>query len=187
MRSCIHIFGASGAGTSALGRELARETGLQLFEADAFLWQPTDPPYRTTRAADERLRLLRSSLISHGAWVLAGSIVGWGNGVVHLFQLAVFLHAPTEIRLARLRSRERARFGNRIALGGDMHDQHRDFIDWASRYDEGGPEIRSRRAHDRWTQTLTCPVLRLNSSESLSWLCDQVLAAMAELSNRGDR
>jgi adenylate kinase family enzyme len=180
MRSRIHIFGASGAGTSSLGRELASEGSLQLLEADAFLWQPTDPPYRATRAADERLRLLTNSLMSHGAWVLAGSLVGWGNGVVHLFQLAVFLHVPPEIRLARLRARERARFGKRIAVGGDMYDQHRDFMDWASRYDEGGLEIRSRRTHEGWMETLPCPVLRLDGSQPLSWLCDRVLAAMAE-------
>jgi adenylate kinase family enzyme len=176
MRTRVHIFGASGAGTSALGHELARKCGFRFFDADDFFWEPTDPPYQIVREGVARQQLLRGALTSTDQWVLAGSICKWGDIVRDLFQLAVFVATTTEVRLERLRVRERLRFGSRIEPEGDMHKA---FLEWAAQYDEGSIDMRSRRLHEEWMGLLPCPVTRVDGSLPLASLCDQVAAAMA--------
>ena len=178
MRTRVHIFGASGSGTSTLGREVARRSDLPFFDADDFFWQKTDPPFQRAQDPETRQRLLMEALSADPGWVLAGSISGWGDLAIGLFDLALFVEVPTEIRLERLRAREQRRFGDRIAPSGDMHEQHRAFLDWAARYDEGGMDVRSRRLHAEWMKRLACPVLKLDGLLSFDILAGRIVAAM---------
>ena len=64
------------------------------------------------------------------------------------FDLVVFLHTAQAIRLQRLRAREAKRFGtDAVAPGGWRHQEMEDFIEWASRYDDGGLDVRSFQKH----------------------------------------
>ena len=58
----IHVTGASGSGTSTLGRALAKHLDFTHLDADDFYWQPTLPPYTAKRNSVERLALLASAL-----------------------------------------------------------------------------------------------------------------------------
>jgi hypothetical protein len=78
-----------------------------------------------------------------------------------------------------LRSRELATFGERICIGGDMHEQHKSFLDWAERYDEGPSVERSRQLHEAWLADLECPLVRLDGGKPLRELCEEISAAMA--------
>jgi len=51
----VHITGASGSGTTTLGRALAERLGWMHLDTDDFYWLPTDPPYREKRPAETRL------------------------------------------------------------------------------------------------------------------------------------
>jgi len=67
-----------------------------------------------------------------------------------------------EARIPRLIEREKIRYGKEaIEKGGVRHNAFRKFIEWASQYDSGGMNIRSRAMHDAWLSNLKCPVLRL--------------------------
>lgn len=178
MRTRIHIFGASGCGTTSLGRELASRHGLVLFDADDFFWLTTDPPYQSPREYSDRQRLLTEALSRVHRWVLTGSLCGWGDVVIRELELAVFVLTDTGIRLSRLRARERSRFGDRVDAPGDMYKQHTDFLEWAAQYDDGPVEMRSRRLHEGWLAKLRCPVLRVDGSKALNELCDQITEAM---------
>ena len=85
-----------------------------------------------------------------------------------LFDLVVFLWVPADIRLARLRARERARYGDAVVIGGPLHDRSEAFVAWAAGYDEGldVPE-RCRRLHETWLAALPCPVLRIEGAASV--------------------
>ena len=61
-------------------------------------------------------------------WVLSGAIVGWGDASITTFDPVVFLYAPAEVGLARLRAREQERFGPEIEPGGSLYGQHRLFF-----------------------------------------------------------
>jgi len=156
----IHILGASGSGTTTLGRALAERLQYAHFDTDDYFWLPTAPPFREPRPLIERQQLLMGDLTACKAWVLSGSLCGWGDSAIPLFELVVFLWIPQDVRMERLRQREMARYGERIMPGGDMYEQSQAFLAWAASYDEGDLTMRSRRRHDQWLRTLPCPILR---------------------------
>jgi adenylate kinase family enzyme len=159
----IHVFGASGSGTSTLASAIAAAHGHRHFDTDDVYWLPTDPPYREPRQLHARLELLRQALAAGPRWVLSGSLCGWGDPLVPEFDLVVFLDVPTDVRLARLRARELERYGpDVLAPGGSLHRAHVEFIEWAGRYDAGGPEMRSRALHEAWLAGLPTPSIRLD-------------------------
>jgi adenylate kinase family enzyme len=165
----IHIVGASGSGTTTLASAIATRYGHRHLDTDDFYWMPTNPPFRVTRLPEERLALLRRALLEPGAWVLSGSLCGWGDPLIPRFELVVFLAVPTEVRLARLRAREIERYGARaIAPGGELHEPHLEFLEWAGRYDSGGLEMRSRVFHEAWLATLPGAILRLEEDLSVA-------------------
>jgi len=178
--SRIHITGACGAGTSTLGAALAERLGVPRIESDDLIWEPTEPPFQTLRERAARQPLLRAATDTEG-WVLSGSINTWGETAVPRFALVVFLSAPTQIRLERLRRRELERFGAAaLAPGGVMHQNHTDFIAYAAKYDTAGPDIRSRVLHERWLATLPCPVLRLDGLLPTEEQVERVMAALGD-------
>ncbi len=164
-KKLIHIYGASGAGTTTLGRYIATETSAVHLDTDDFFWLPTDPPFNTKRSKEDRLTLLAEALDKADFAVLSGSLSGWGDIFIPRFTLAIRLYTEQNLRLQRLRNRERQRFGDR--LDGDMAEGHQAFLNWAASYDTGDVDMRSAAMHDVWEKKLSCPLLRLNGSAPL--------------------
>ena len=142
---------------------MARRHDLDFFETDDFFWEATDPPYQRPNDRALRQTLLLDALRKSNGWVLAGSLCGWGDDVIPLLDLAIYVTTATPLRLRRLREREHRLFGDRIAPGGDMHEQHNDFLEWAAQYDNGSLDVRSRRLHGRWMLALPCRVCRVDA------------------------
>lgn len=165
----IHIYGASGAGTSTLGRYLSQEFDFSFLDADDYFWLPSDPPFTQKRPLAERVPLMRQDIIAaeNGA-VVSGSLVGWGDALIPSFTLGVRVVTDTATRLARIKAREFSRFGARIQAGGDMYAQHQDFLRWAAGYDDGGLETRSAALHDEWQKQLHCPILIVDGTAPLA-------------------
>lgn len=171
----IHVTGAPGSGVTTLGRALATRLALPHHDTDDYYWCPTDPPYRRMRAPAERLRLMEEIFLPLPDWVLSGSVVGWGETVAPLFDLVVFITAPIELRLTRLRDREARRFGAEvIGPGGWRHREAEDFFEWAAHYDDGSREGRSRVLHEAWLETLAAPVLRVEGTRATDDLVAQI-------------
>ena len=164
----VHVVGASGSGTTTLGRAVAARYGAPHFDTDDYFWLPSAPPFQHIRERGERQARLDAALRGPPDWVLSGSLCGWGDVFIPLFDLVVFLWVPPDARLARLRARERARYGDAIAPGGPQHGRSEAFLAWASGYDEGldVPE-RCRRLHETWLAALPCPVLRIEGTASV--------------------
>src|ERR1043166_3667896 len=98
MPAALHITGASGAGTSTLGRGLASALGAVHLDTDDFFWAPVEPKFSERRAVPERLRLLGAAFDAAGprGWVLSGSLSGgWAAPIVPRFRQVIFLQAPT--------------------------------------------------------------------------------------------
>jgi shikimate kinase len=176
----INVIGASGSGTSTLGQSLALALDVPFFESDDFYHAPTDPPFQRQRPAEERYELLCRDLKPEASWVLGGGVVGWVPCPVLRFTAVVFLYVPTEIRVERLRLRERRRFGNRIDEGGDMHGMHESFIDWASRYDIGDIEGKTLARHEAFLKGLQCQVLEYRGVGSVSEITASVLQSLGK-------
>jgi len=174
----IHTFGASGAGTSTLGRELAKKLSLPFFDADDYYWQQTDLPYTLKNAPEDRVSALLSDMDKVESWVLAGSVVSWGDAFIPLFTSAIFVTLPQSVRLRRLYQREKRRYGDRIDEGGDRYEASKTFLEWAALYDTAGPEVRSLVLHEKWMKRLECPVIRLQSLKPVEKLADEVIAML---------
>ncbi|KAG4443090.1 hypothetical protein IFR05_001416 [Cadophora sp. M221] len=167
--SRIHILGASGSGVSTLGTNLSSALSVPLFDVDDYYWLPTDPPFTTKRSIPDRLALINPLLEcaqeGHGGWVLAGSMISWGEELMENVEHVVFVYTPTEVRMKRLRQREFMRHGDRIKEGGDMYDESTAFLFWAERYDDPSlEEGRSRRMHEEWLKEVKVPITRLDGS-----------------------
>jgi adenylate kinase family enzyme len=176
----IHILGASGSGVSTLGRALAQTLALPHHDTDDYFWLPTTPPFQTPRAVAERLRLMQEVFLPRADWILSGSVTGWGDALIPLFDLVVFMQAPRELRLSRLRAREAAHFGaDATAPGGWRHDETEAFVEWASHYEDGTREGRNLAKHEAWLAKLPCPITRLDGSrptgELVAELCRSII------------
>lgn len=162
----IHILGAPGAGATTLGRALADALAIPHHDTDDYFHLPTTPPYQRQRDVADRLRLMREMFLDRPDWVLSGSLSEWGDPIIPLLDLVVFLYVPTEVRLRRLRDREIRR--------GWLEE---DFIEWASHYDDGTREGRNLQRHEAWLKALTCPVLCLDGTLPVAELVETVLEA----------
>jgi hypothetical protein len=121
---------------------------------------------------------MREIFLDRADWVLSGSLDTWGDPVVPLFDLVVFVFVPTEVRLQRLRDREARRFGrDATSPGGWRHQETKEFIEWASHYDDGTGEGRNLPRHLKWLATLTCSVMKVDGRLPIPDLLDEVLAA----------
>lgn len=167
MKHVIHIFGASGSGTSTLGKALCEELAFRWMDTDDYFWMPTNPGFTVKRSPEQRLSLMRQEIAEAGNVVISGSLAGWGDPLIPQFTLAIRVVTDTEVRITRIRQREKARFGDRIEKGGDMYQQHLDFLAWARSYDTGGPNMRSKAEHDHWQKLLPCPLLVLDGGRDL--------------------
>jgi len=171
MKHVIHIFGASGSGTTTLGRALAADMGLVHMDTDDYYWLPTDPKFTTKRPINERLRLMNADIdAAQRGVVISGSLTGWGDALIPRFTCAIRLNTSTEVRIERLRQREYAHFGERIREGGDMYENHLAFLEWAAQYDTGDVTMRSKACHDEWMKQLPCPQIIAPGDMSLDRL-----------------
>ena len=164
----LHIFGASGSGTTTLGNLLSEEYGWPIFDADDYYWKKTEIPFTEKNTTSQRHKLLLNDLEDKKSWIMTGSMDSWCEPFKPLWNLAILVESDDDIRVQRLRDREFKEFGKRIHAGGDMYDEHELFIKWAKQYEDGSLGGRSRDRHEKFIQNLTCPVLRIKNNRRLS-------------------
>ncbi|MCK2156042.1 MULTISPECIES: AAA family ATPase [Exiguobacterium] len=164
MENRIHIMGASGSGTSTLGKALAEVLRCNALDTDDYFWISK---FTEQRPIPDRIEMLKNDLSKSEKWVLSGAVVKWGECLESHFDLVVFLWVPPQTRLARLQQREIARYGEEVLPGGDKYEQSQTFLKWAALYDHAGMEVRSKILHEQWMQKLSCPILRIEGDYSI--------------------
>lgn len=178
MKNVIHIYGASGSGTSTLGKKISEELGYKFMDTDDYYWLPTNPQYTAKRSKEERIALMKKDISEADNVVISGSLVDWGDELIPLFTLAIRLVTETEIRIERLRIREKQKFGERIMPDGDMYTNHMEFLEWARKYDTGSVNMRSKAKHDEWQKLLLCRQIVLDGADALEENFKKVKAAI---------
>ncbi len=160
----IHIYGASGSGTTTLAKYISEKLNYAFMDTDDYFWKPTNPPYREKRNVSERLELMKKDIAKSDKVIISGSLVDWGDELIHLFTFVIRLNTATDIRIKRLKRREYEHFGSRIEAGGDMYDNHQEFLAWVAAYDCGDITMRSKAKHDEWQKLLKCKQIILDGS-----------------------
>ena len=158
----IHIFGASGSGTTTLAKALCAVSSYVHFDSDDYFWKIK---YSLPWPREMRLQTLEAALQKERAWILSGAVIDWGNPLIPLFDAVIFLSVPNEERISRLMDREKRRYGSETEQGGARHREFTEFIDWAKLYEAGGMDVRSRLQQETWLETIRCPVLRIEGAQ----------------------
>ena len=170
MYNGIAIIGLNGAGKSTLAHVLAKK--LHYFEIDVedyyFPAQRSSRlnalegktsadvsfiPYLSPRAKSEVELAIRKDINCNPQFVLSGVTLNWSESILSQIDIVFYLHVPLNERLQRIRSREAQRFGSRILPGGDMYDQHIEFLNKV--------ENRSEQEITRSLENLSCPVVNV--------------------------
>jgi adenylate kinase family enzyme len=172
----ILVTGASGSGTTTLGRAIADQNEVSFLDADDYYWLPTNPPFKATRDDESRLEMLLAELRKVSSAVVSGSVMNWGGELENGFSLVVFLTLDPEIRVARIRTRE-------LAARGYCDPE---FLEWAAQYDEGRSPGRSRARHEQWLGERTCPVLRIDGDLPVAERLARVTTALSNNSFESD-
>ena len=181
----IIIFGASGAGSTTLGKEVAERLNFQYLDIDDYLWRwDTEIPFTATRSPEERTNGLMNDIKKNPRFVISGTIFNDRQLFHPLLKLAVFISTPAEVCAERVRNREYARWGKRVLPGGDMykvtrfHGDVSDYIVNAQRYETVEVAKFGRKLHDKWIAEMPCPVIRADGTKSIPENANWIIAAV---------
>jgi len=150
----IIVFGANGSGKTTLGRELARIVGFKRMDVEDYYFREAAIPYSDPRSRDEVIELMLADIEKHGSFVISAVNGDLGEKITAMYKLAVYVTAPLEIRMKRIKQRAYDQYGERVLEGGDMYEQEQKFFDFVAN--------RSLTAIEQWAETLTCPVIRID-------------------------
>jgi len=120
---------------------------------------------------------MQADLAKYKNWVLSGSLIRWGDALIPLFDLVVFVYVPSKIRVERLKKREYQRYGDATLPGGSRFESTIEFIEWAAGYDSGLLTGRSLPKHESWLEGIGCDVLKivnLDFNESVNTVIDVI-------------
>ena len=151
MQRGIIIFGANGSGKSTLGRELARVLNFKYMDIEDYHFEKSKIPYTIERSRENCLNLMLADIKKYNSFVLSAVTGDFGEEISSMYDLAVFMSAPIEIRMERIEKRAYEKHGERILKGGDMHEQHLKFVNFA--------RLRNLSNIDKWAETLNCSVI----------------------------
>ena len=157
MPSGIIIFGANGSGKTTLGRELARILGFKRMDAEDYYFREAEIPYSDSRSKDEVIGMMLADIEKHGTFVISTCTGDLGDIIPQYYKLAVYIKAPHELRMERVKKRVLDRFGKRVLEGGDMYEQEQKHFDFMAN--------RPLSKIDQWAETLTCPVIHFDGAE----------------------
>ncbi|KYG78967.1 AAA family ATPase [Roseivirga echinicomitans] len=171
----ILIFGASGFGTTTLGKEIGKRTGFVHLDVDLYYWKKTELPFQEKIALSERNENLKTDFKKHENVIITGSLVSWGKEWERLFDLAIFIRLNDRIRIERLQQREIERYGEKLITDKKTQEDSKAFLEWAKQYEKPNFDGRSLKVHNDWIELLDCKVLRIDGAEELKSKTDKIL------------
>jgi len=186
MTKGIIISGSPAAGKTTLAGESAKLLEYNHIDLDDYYHrQDARIPFTEFLSRDEIRERVMNEIAVHPHFVMSGTVGSILADLVNpLFDLAVLLLVPVEIRLERARARELARFGKRILQGGDMHEGYIRHLKSIETYDTGEPPAVCLKRHELWAAELLCPVFRLDGrkpiSENAVWIAEQFMAMQSD-------
>ncbi|KOF01854.1 hypothetical protein OB69_16110 [Roseivirga seohaensis subsp. aquiponti] len=183
----ILIFGASGSGTTTLGKEIEKIAGFTHLDVDDYYWKKTDPPFQEKITLPKRNDKLKTDFERHKNVIISGSMVSWGKEWQTLFNLVVFVQINPKTRMERLQKREVERYGMKLLTDKKTQEDSRAFLEWAKQYENPNFNGRSLKIHNNWIELLDCKVIRIDGGEELQKKTDKILAEIQAISVRQNK
>lgn len=159
MGTGIILCGLNGAGKSTLGKALADQLHFHYIDNEDLYFPKTDPAYLYAAGRDRKEveRLLLEETAVHPDFVFTSVKGDYGGTVRARFQYAVWVEAPRELRLRRVRERSWQKFGDKMLPGGELYEQEEGFFRFVSG--------RAEDTVEKWLQSFPGPVLRVDGRE----------------------
>ena len=155
MGTGILLCGLNGAGKNTLGKALADKLSFHYIDNEELYFPKNDPAYlyAVQRDREEVERLLLEETADHPDFVFTSVKGDYSEAVRARFQYAVWVDAPRELRLRRVRERSYQKFGDRMLPGGELYEQEEAFFRFVSLWRKAwsgfrpgyGPNLRLRR------------------------------------------
>ena len=158
--SIILICGLNGSGKTTLGMELANALGYSFLNDEDFYFLESDIPFTKSRPDKEAKAVALSYLQHNNNCIIVSSRGDLGASINSMYDTVVYLSAPLETRLARIKKRDFDRFGYRVLKGGDMYEYQCKFYKLAA--------SRTTEKTEKWLETLSCQVIKLDGAKEIS-------------------
>lgn len=158
MGTGIIVCGLNGAGKSTLGRALAEELGFCFIDAEELFFDSDD--LTAMRTHEEANRLLMEKITRNRNFVLAAVKGDHGEEFYPYVGHIVYVTAPKDIRLARVKERSLRRFGSRMLEGGDLFERERSFFELVA--------SRTEDEVEEWLCKMEIPVIRVEGTEPVT-------------------
>lgn len=157
----IQICGLNGCGKSTLGRALAERIDFHFIDNENLYFPRTntDEPYTNPKSRTDVERFLIDEVSKHPDFVFSAVKGDYGKDIIPMYNYVVVIEVPKEIRSQRVRIRSFQKFGNRMLMGGDLHNQEEAFFQMVdSRPDDYIAD---------WLQKVSCPIIRVDGTKPI--------------------
>lgn len=155
----IILFGANGSGKSTLGRELAGLLNYKYMDIEDYYFVKSEVPYTVERSREDCLHLMLTDIEEYRSFVISAVTGDFGEEISSMYDLAIFMSAPLDTRIERIKQRAMKQHGERVCEGGDMYEQQLKFIDFVA--------MRCLSKIEQWAETLVCPVIRVDGTKPI--------------------
>lgn len=161
MGTGIIVCGLNGSGKSTLGKALAEKLNFYFIDNEDLYFPKTDPnyPYASPRTHEEVEKLLFHETQAHENFVFTSVKGDYGDAVRSLFNIAVLIDVPKDIRIQRVKNRSYQKFGDRMMPGGDLYQQEKWFLDLVC--------ARPENTVEEWLRFVECPVIRIDGTKTV--------------------
>lgn len=132
MGTGIMICGLNGVGKSTFGKALAEKLHFHFIDDEDLFFPKTDLNYiyASPRTRGEAEEMFFHEIKEHENFVFAAVKGDYGETIYPFFQYAIFMDAPRDIRMQRVKNRSFQKFGNRMLPGGDLHQTEEAFFEF---------------------------------------------------------
>lgn len=179
MGTGILVCGLNGSGKSTLGKALAKRLDFHFIDNEDLFFPKTDPDYTyaSPRPKSEVEKLLVNEVTAHENFVFAAVHGDYGKDIIALYDFAILIEVPKDIRMLRVRDRSFQKFGSRMLRGGDLYEQEEQFFQLVSSRPEDMTE--------KWLKTLRCPTIRVDGTRPLEENINNILKQINRYKEKG--
>lgn len=156
----IAIVGANGSGKTTLGKHLADLLGYKHMDVEDYYFKDSAIPYANPRTREEVQELLLVDMKKQGQFILSAVNCDFGDDINAMYNCVIYINAPLEIRLNRVKQRSVSKFGSRVLEGGDMYEQEQNFFNFVS--------SRTMDKTDTWLQSIKCPIICVDGTAAIA-------------------
>jgi len=166
MANGILVFGLNGSGKSTLGKKLAQMLDYKFMDIEDYYFEDSKVPYSKMRTREECTKLMVSDIKKHDNFVLSAVTGDFGNEVISAISLGVYMYAPLDVRLKRIKQRSIDKFGERVDLGGDMYDSEESFFKMVHE--------RNSEKVEKWLESVSLPIIEIDGIKGVDENLDYI-------------